>query len=90
MLAVAADGKTVEWAYTNDTISGNAVVLSIQLDGEAIYTSALLQPGETLPGFELNRVLEAGEYSAVVVESVSDAEGAIVFSTRVPVTVKVG
>ena len=48
VLAVAADGVTVEWTYTNDTISGNAVVLSIELDGEELYRSELLNPGESL------------------------------------------
>jgi len=90
VLAVAEDGKTVTWAYTNDTISGNAVVLTIEMDGEELYRSAALQPGESLPAFELNRVLEAGSYDAVAVAAVYDAEGAFVSSARVPVGIQVG
>ena len=90
VLKVAADGVSVEWSYTNDSISGNAVVLSILLDGEELYRSAQIQPGESLEGVALNRALEAGSYEAVAVMSVYDAEGAAVSSTRVPVTVQVG
>ena len=90
VLTVAADGKSVAWAYTNNTISGNAVVLSIQLDGEELYASAPLQPGESLPAFELSRALDAGEYEAVAVASVYDADGSFVSSTRVPVKIQVG
>jgi hypothetical protein len=90
VLKVEADGKTVAWTYTNDAISGNAVVLSIQIDGETVYTSAVLQPGDTLESIELTTALAAGEYAGVAVISVSDAEGAAVSSTRVPLTIQVG
>ena len=90
VLKVADDGVSVEWSYTNDSISGNAVVLSILLDGEELYRSGLIQPGESLEGVALNRALEAGSYEAVAVMSVCDAEGAAVSSTRVPVTIQVG
>ena len=90
VIRVAADGVHVEWSYTNDSISGNAVVLSILLDGEEIYRSEQLQPGESLQGFALSRALEAGSYEAVAVMRVCDAEGETVSSTRVPVTIQVG
>ena len=85
-----ADGVRVEWSYTNDSISGNAVVLSILLDGEELYRSGRIQPGESLEGITLNRALESGSYEAVAVMSVYDAEGTVVSATRVPVTIQVG
>ena len=90
VIRVAADGVHVEWSYTNDSISGNAVVLSILLDGEEFYRSAQIQPGESVEGIALNRALSAGSYPAVAVMSVYDAEGAVVSATRVPVTIQVG
>ena len=90
VIRVAADGVHVEWSYTNDSISGNAVVLSILLDGEELYHSAQIQPGESVEGIALNRSLSAGSYEAVAVMSVYDAEGAVVSATRVPVTIQVG
>ena len=90
VIRVAADGVHVEWSYTNDSISGNAVVLSILLDGEELYRSAQIQPGESVEGIALNRALSTGSYPAMAVMSVYDAEGAVVSATRVPVTIQVG
>ena len=90
VLKVADDGVTVEWSYTNDSISGNAVVLSILLDDVEFYRSGLIQPGESLEGITLSRALVNGSYEAVAVMRVCDAEGAVVSSTRVPVTIQVG
>ena len=90
VIRIAADGVHVEWSYTNDSISGNAVVLSILLDGEELYRSAQIQPGESVEGIALNRALSAGSYPAMAVMSVYDAEGAVVSATRVPVTIQVG
>ena len=90
VLKVAADGVSVEWSYTNDSISGNAVVLTILLDDVEFYRSGLIKPGESLEGFALSRALANGSYEAVAVMSVCDAEGAVVSSTRVPVTIQVG
>lgn len=89
-LLVDADGKTVRWTYTNDTISGNTVVLTILVDGEEMYRSEALEPGASISGFELVRALEAGEHAAVAVTGVYDAEGNLLHSTRVPLEIKVG
>lgn len=89
-LLVDADGKTVRWTYTNDTISGNTVVLTILVDGEEMYRSEALEPGASISGFELVHALEAGEHAAVAVTGVYDAEGNLLHSTRVPVEIKVG
>ena len=89
-IAVAADGTTARWQYTNDAISGNDVVLSIELEGEELYRSEALKPGEGLTEFALARALEPGRYAAVAVMGVYDADGAFVSSTRVPVEICVG
>lgn len=89
-LLVDADGKTVRWTYTNDTISGNTVVLTILVDDEEMYRSEALEPGASISGFELVHALEAGEHAAVAVTGVYDAEGNLLHSTRVPLEIKVG
>ena len=66
------------------------MVLSIELDGEELYRSEALKPGEGLTEFALNRALEPGRYAAVAVMGVYDGDGAFVSSTRVPVEICVG
>ena len=89
-IVVDADGMTAHWNYINNTISGNAVVLTISVDGEELFVSEALKPGDALESFSLTRALEAGSYEALVATSVTDAEGAILSSTRVPVSIQVG
>ena len=88
-VSIGADGVTGEWNYVNNTTSGNAVVLSITVDGEAIYTSELLQPGESIEGFVLETPLAAGSYVAMAVTSIYDEAGERLFSSSVPVTLNV-
>ena len=40
--------------------------ISLLLDGEALWRSDLLAPGQTAPQQTLSRALAAGEYSAVL------------------------
>ena len=40
--------------------------ISLLLDGEALWRSDLLAPGQTAPKQTLSRALAAGEYSAVL------------------------
>lgn len=90
VLQVGADGKSVVWAYSNNSTSGNAVVLRIELDGETIYTSEALQPDEQLTAFELEHALESGNYDAEAIASVYDTDGSLISSTRIPVKIQVG
>ena len=89
-ITVDADGVTAHWNYINNTISGNAVVLTITAGDEELFVSEALKPGDVLESFTLTRALEAGSYEALVATSVTDAEGAVLSSTRVPVCIVVG
>lgn len=89
VINVAADGVTCEWQYTNQTISGNAVVLSIVMDDAELYRSERIQPGESIETLRLNEVLKAGQYSAMAVTAIYDADGGELFVQRVPVTLEV-
>ena len=76
-------------AFSTETISGNATVLSIELDGEAIYTSEPLQPGEVVETFELEKELPAGSYEALAVTTIMGEDGEPQLVSRVPVTIAV-
>ena len=88
-IAVAADGVTADVQYTNGDISENAVVFSLELDGETLYTSEKLKPGERIEGATLSRALEAGSYDAVAVTTVYSANGERLSGSRVPVVLNV-
>ena len=85
-ISVEAGTTHAVWGYTNNTISGNAVIISLELDGEALYRSEALKPGEALAEFDLDRPLEAGEYAAVAIATVY-SNGEAVSATRVPVSI---
>ena len=89
VIAIESDGVTGVWSYVNSTISGNTVVLSITLDGEELFRSAPIAPGESLEGIELNRALTAGSHEAVAVTTVQDADGSVQCATRMPVVLEV-
>ena len=85
---VNADGVTGAWEYANSDISGNAITLSLVLDGKTLY-SAQLTPGEQLDGITLDEPLAPGSYSAIAVTTVYDANGEQQLTNRVPVTLRV-
>ena len=88
-IRIAADGVTGAWSYTNRTVSGNTVVLSLSLDGEELYRSEPLAPGEGIEQVELSRPLAPGTYAAEAVTRVLDAQGVEQFASRVVVTLEV-
>ena len=90
VIDVADDGVTGVWQYVNSDISGNPVTLSLELDGEVLYVSDTLKPGETLEGLTLRRPLEPGEYKALAVTTIYGPDNEPLFTNRVPVTLKVG
>ena len=63
--------------------------LASRSDGEAIYTSGALKPGEALEDIVLEKPLPAGSHQAIAVTTVYDKDGAPVLTTRVPVTINV-
>ena len=84
-IAIDADGKTARWRYSNDLLSGNEVVLSIEMDGEELYRSEALAPGEAIEQFELSRALEPGEQILTAVTNIYAPDGAFLSATRIPV-----
>ena len=87
-IAVAADGVTASWQYTNSSLSGNPANVALELDGETLF-SQKLQPGETLGEITLEKPLAAGTYQAMVVTTVDGDGGEQQMKTRVPVTLTV-
>ena len=85
-IIVEAGSAHASWGYANNALSGNDVVITLEMDGEELFRSAALKPGETLDTFELNRALEVGEYEAVAIASVY-RDGESVSATRVPVKI---
>lgn len=82
---IAADGVSAVWNYANTSASGNAVILSVMLEDKTIYTSQLLQPGETIESFTLEEPLSPGEYEGVAITGIYDEAGNALFTNRVPV-----
>ena len=89
VIEVASDGVTAAWHYDNVAIGSNPVTLSLQLDGETLFTSGALKPGESIDEITLSRKLEPGEYQALAVTSVYDKAGELQLTNRVPVTLNV-
>ena len=88
-IEVEADGVTAAWRYDNAAISAQPVVLSLQLDGETIYTSDTLKPGEGIEQITLEKPLAPGSYQAVAVTTIYNKKGEVEFANRVPVTLNV-
>lgn len=88
-IGVSADGMTAACSYTNTSVSGNAVVLTIVCDGKELFRSAPIAPGESVTEAALTEALAAGEYEASMVTTVYNDDGAVQLESRVPVTLKV-
>ena len=86
---VDADGVTARWHYHNTAISGRDVVLKLLLDGEPVYTSQALKPGESIDEITLDRALTTGRCDAMAVTSIYGDDGEVQFTNRVPVTLNV-
>ena len=83
------DGVTGQWQYVNSELSGNSATISLTLDGETLYTSKALKPGEALESITLEKPLAPGAYKALAVSTVYDKSGEKQLVTRVPVTLNV-
>ena len=69
--------------------STKAATISLTLDGETLYTSKALKPGEALESITLEKPLAPGAYKALAVSTVYDKSGEKQLVTRVPVTLNV-
>lgn len=88
-ITVAADGVTAVCSYTNTSVSGNAVVLTIVSGEKELYRSAPIAPGESVAEVTLTEALAAGEHEAIAVTTVYNEDGTVQLESRVPVTLKV-
>ena len=89
VIEVAADGVTAECSYTNNSVSGNAVVLSIVSGDKELFCSAPIAPGESLTGMTLTEALPAGAHEATAVTTVYSEDGSVQLTSRAPVTLNV-
>ena len=89
VIQVEPDGVTAAWHYSNSDLSGNSAVIALTLDGETIYTSDVLKPGEDLGEITLSKPLAPGEYQGIAVTTVYDEAGEKQLTSRVPVTLSV-
>jgi septal ring factor EnvC (AmiA/AmiB activator) len=88
-ISVASDGVTAACNYTNTTVSGNPVELSIVSGDKELYRSEILAPGESVTEFKLSEALPAGAHDVMLVTTVYDADGSVQLVSRVPVTLNV-
>ena len=86
---VAADGVTAAFHYTNNSVSGNAVVLTIVKDDVELYRSEPIAPGQSVSEIVLAEALTAGVHEAIAVTTVYNEDGSVQLTSRVPVTLNV-
>ncbi|NLF27164.1 MAG: hypothetical protein GX592_04640, partial [Clostridiales bacterium] len=77
-------------AIVNTVRSGNSMVFELVLDGEVIFSSAPIAPGESLESIRLEVPLAKGNYEALAVQKTFAEDGTYVSGVRVPVTLIVG
>ena len=87
-IEVGADGVTAAWHYDNTAISSNPVVLKLLVDGQTVYTSRPIQPGESFDEITLDTPVAPGTYTGMAVTYVYDDQGEVQFANRVPITVE--
>ena len=86
---IAADGKTGTWDYTNNTVSGNSVVLTLAMGQTELFRSESLAPGAALNEIQLNTTLAPGAYEGVATTAIYAEDGTYLFANRIPVTIEV-
>lgn len=86
---VESDGVTAAFHYTNNSVSGNTVVLTIVKDDVEIYRSEPIAPGESVTEITLAEALPAGAHEAAAVTTVYNDDGSAQLTSRVPVALNV-
>lgn len=89
VVRVSADGVSTEYAIANNASSGNSVIFELSLDGNTIYESPKLSPGQRVDSFKLNDVLEPGDYAASLSIKTMNSEGNVISTVVTPVTIEV-
>ena len=86
MLIFDENGLAVDATLVNSENSANDVVFSLEVDGEVIYTSAAIAPGESLSDIQLETPLAAGNYEAIAIQTAYAADGTPLTAIRIPIT----
>ena len=86
---IAADGVTADCTIANHAVSGNATEIALRVGEDEVYRSEMLAPGESLDAFTLSTPLAAGTYEGQFITYSYDADGNVIGSTFIPVTVNV-
>ena len=85
--AVCVNGKQAVFGYTND--SELQAVCTLKLNGETLFVSDKMAPGESIDGFELSEELAQGTYEAEFTVELCREDGSVATRTILPVTVEV-
>lgn len=83
---VRVSGKQAEFGYTNN--AGLQAVCTLKLDGEALFVSEKLAPGENIESFELTKELAQGTYEAEFTVELYREDGSVSTRTILPVTIE--
>ena len=61
-----AGSKRVNLTLPNDPSNECYFEYTLEIDGETLYTSGLIEPGKAVKELELSRALESGEYTLTI------------------------
>lgn len=86
MIVFDQAGLVGDVTIVNNVNSGNAMVLEIEMDGETIFVSDAIAPGESLESIALEAALSSGNHAAIAIQKTYDAGGIYLSGVRIPVT----
>ena len=87
MLVFDQTGLAVDATLANSENSANNVVFTLEVDGEVIYTSEPIAPGESVSSIQLEAPLAPGNYEAMAIQTAYAADGASLTAVRIPITI---
>ena len=90
MLVFDANGLAMDATLVNSENSGNDVVFSLEVDGEVIYTSDPIAPGESLHSIQLDTPLAPGNYEAIATQTTYGPDGTYLSAVRIPIALLAG
>ena len=87
MLVFDATGLATDVTLVNSENNANNVVFTLEIDGEAIYTSEPVAPGEAITSIQLEDPLPTGNYEALATQTAYAADGTYMTAVRIPITI---
>ena len=90
MLVFDANGLAMDATLVNSETSGNDVVFSLEVDGEVIYASDPIAPGESLQSIQLDTPLAPGNYEAIATQTTYGPDGTYLSAVRIPIALLSG